>query len=79
MDLHDPHPVWDQMSVHHRCERAEVLPFAVETRTGGEAMLLLPNDKAQLRELIRFINEDIFRSILTAELHYAGSKAKLDG
>ncbi len=61
----------------HVCETVEVLPFAVETRTGGEAML--PNDKAQLRELVRLINEDIFRSILTAELHYAGSKVKLDG
>lgn len=70
-------PVWQRISVQDICHRADVLPFAVETRSGGET-LLLPSDKAQLRELIRFINQDIFRSILTDELHYAGSKVRLD-
>jgi hypothetical protein len=70
-------PVWDRISVQEIGEKAEVLPFTVETRNGGES-LLLPSNKAQLRELIRFINQDNFRSILTDELHYAGSKIRLE-
>jgi hypothetical protein len=70
-------PVWERMSLREICNRAEALPFDVATRNSG-TVLLLPNDRANLKEVIRFINQDIFRSILTDELHYAGSKVRLD-
>lgn len=77
-------PVWRYIGVADICaianeleEAVGPLPFQVQADGTGEH-LVLPNDRAGLRELIRFLNQDVFRSILTGELYYSGVKIRLD-
>jgi hypothetical protein len=77
-------PVWQHITVPEICAVASELesalgplPFQVRADEHGES-LLLPDDRAGLRELVRFLNQDVFRSILTGELFYSGVKIRLN-
>lgn len=45
-------------------------------KQNGQARLLLPNDKKQLKELLKFLDEDIYKGILSNQTYETNSKLK---
>jgi hypothetical protein len=70
-------PVWETISVDDIRLRSSSLPVSVETTPDG-ASIVLPNDKSRLRELLKLLNRNIGREVLTDELIYSGSQIPLD-
>ncbi len=66
-------PVWQRMSVQDICGRASSLPIPVEATPDGQS-IVLPGDRARLREVLKVLNRNIGREVLTDDLIYAGSQ-----
>ena len=69
--------VWEQITVQEICEQAARFGVNVETRSGGE-QLVLPDNRAGLKDVLKVLNQDLFHSILTDTPMYAGTKVRLE-
>ncbi len=69
--------VWEQITVQEICEQAARFGVSVETRNNGESLVLTDN-KAHLKDVLKVLNQDFFHSILTNTPMYAGTKVHLE-
>lgn len=69
--------VWEQITVREICDQAARFGVDLETRNGGE-QLLLPDNRAGLKDVLKVLNQDFFHSILTNTPMYAGTKVRLE-
>lgn len=61
--------VWEQdgLSVKEICRRASTANIIIDSQNGGETMLL-PNDPTELGQVLKFLDQGIYRTMLTNEL-----------
>ncbi|MHC2399070.1 hypothetical protein ACVMGC_003614 [Bradyrhizobium barranii subsp. barranii] len=60
--------------------KASALVFGInlETQANGEKVaLVLPEKKAELKKLLRFLDEDYFQSVLSSTPHLSNSKRRV--
>jgi hypothetical protein len=71
-------PVWNRMTLAEIQERTSGLPVPVELTPDGSA-IMLPNNRRGLREVLKVLNRNIGREILTDEFVYYGTGTRLEG
>jgi len=70
-------PVWGQRSIEQICERAGAISLTVDRTEDGQS-IVLPADKVRLRNVVRFLNQDICRTTITDDLIVTGDKLPYD-
>lgn len=69
--------VWEQTPISEICSQAATFGVTVETTDCGDT-LLLKDDRAYLKDVLKVLNQDFFHSILTNTPMYAGTKVRLE-
>jgi len=58
---------------------ALIFGINIQTEINGENVaLVLPQDKRELKKLLRFLDEDYFQSVLSSTLHLSNSKRRIE-
>lgn len=71
-------PVLRTLPVEEIAQAAAEFGVPVRTqRIDGQDRILLPQDKASLKALLRFLDEDYFRSVLLRDLYLTNSRRRL--
>ena len=66
--------IWEKRSIQQICGRAEqLLPMPIDVTDEGNS-IKLPEDRGLLREVVRFLNQDICRTGITDETIVVGDK-----
>jgi hypothetical protein len=68
--------VLDKHTVEHIVAAAK--PFKVDVKINVEGKILLPENAAELRRLLRFLDEDYYESPLTRTQYLSNSKRRAD-
>jgi hypothetical protein len=57
---------------------ALIFGINIETEISGDNVaLVLPQGKAELKKILRFLDEDYFQSVLSSTLHLSNSKRRI--
>ena len=71
--------VWTRVSVQQIKERAETFGITLDTRVvEGKENIILPGDRASLKDALKVLNQDFFHSLLDNTPMYAGIKAPVE-
>lgn len=71
--------VWDRVEVREIRDRAAQFEVTVELKSvGGAESIVLPDNRAALKELLKVLNQDFFYTILDNTPMYAGIKVPVD-
>ncbi|MGY4570494.1 Kiwa anti-phage protein KwaB-like domain-containing protein [Bradyrhizobium sp. USDA 3256] len=70
--------ILDRLEPDATKEAAKHFGIDVQTEVNGEKIkLILPSNKAELKKILRFLDEDYFRSILSSTPHLSNSKRRV--
>lgn len=71
--------VWERVTVSHIKQRADMFGVSVDTETvGGTETIVLPEDRASLKDVLKVLNQDFFYSLLDSQPMYAGIKLPVE-
>ena len=70
--------VIQQVGVRRICDRAREFGVDVQSRrVDGRAKIVMPAEKRGLKELLRILDEDYYRGVLTRTRYVANSKTRV--